>query len=108
MDFYEVVGQAAKLLQQQGRLTYRTLRRQFDLDDEALEDLKDELLYSHPVRDDEGKGLIWTGSVETQPESTSTKPVQQEFTQESHSTQVDHQPVEPPTPDACDRLREIV
>lgn len=44
MDFYEVVKQAAKLLQHQGKLTYRTLRRQFDLDDDALEDLKGELL----------------------------------------------------------------
>jgi hypothetical protein len=50
MNFYEVVGQTAKLLQQQGRLTYRTLRRQFDLDDEALEDLKDENCFSpHPL-----------------------------------------------------------
>jgi hypothetical protein len=39
MDFYEVVRQAAKLLQEQGKLTYRTLQRQFALDDDALEDL---------------------------------------------------------------------
>jgi hypothetical protein len=61
MDFYETVGQAAKLLRQQGRITYRTLRRQFDLDDEALHDLKDELLFSHPVVDEEGLGLVWDG-----------------------------------------------
>jgi len=36
MEFYEVVRQAAALLQQQGRLTYRTLRRQFALDDETI------------------------------------------------------------------------
>jgi class 3 adenylate cyclase len=72
MDFYEVVRQAANLLQQQGKLTYRTLRRQFDLDDAALEDLKEELLYSHPVVDDEGRGLIWTGEAGAPPEPTST------------------------------------
>ena len=33
MDFYEVVRQAVKLLQEQGKLTYRTLKRQFALDD---------------------------------------------------------------------------
>jgi hypothetical protein len=43
MDFYEVVRQAAALLQQHGKLTYRTLRRQFALDDATLEDLKEEL-----------------------------------------------------------------
>jgi hypothetical protein len=62
MNFYEVVGQTAKLLQQQGRLTYRTLRRQFDLDDEALEDLKDENCFSHilwSMRMAEG----WSGPV---------------------------------------------
>ena len=32
------------LLRQRGRVTYRALKRQFTLDDEALDDLKDELL----------------------------------------------------------------
>jgi hypothetical protein len=61
MDFYEVVDQAAKFLQQRGRLTYRSRKRQFDLNDDALEDLKDELLFSHPVVDEAGRGLVWTG-----------------------------------------------
>jgi hypothetical protein len=61
MDFYEVVRQATKLLQERGRLTYRTLKRQFDLDDEALEDLKDALLFSHPVVDEDSRGMAWTG-----------------------------------------------
>ena len=61
MDFYELVDQVVILLQQRGKLTYRSLRRQFDLDDEALDDLKDELLFSHPVADDEDRGLVWTG-----------------------------------------------
>jgi hypothetical protein len=26
----------------------------------TFKDLKDELLYVHPVRDDDGRGLIWT------------------------------------------------
>ena len=44
MDFVAVVDQAIALLRQRGRVTYRTLKRQFHLDDEALEDLKDELI----------------------------------------------------------------
>jgi hypothetical protein len=40
MTFEEVVDQALAMLQRRGRVTYRLLKRQFSLDDEALEDLK--------------------------------------------------------------------
>ncbi len=40
MDFLEVIKQAREVLKSGGRITYRTLKRQFTLDDEALEDLK--------------------------------------------------------------------
>jgi len=63
MTFDDILDQASALLQRRGRVTYRTLKRQFQLDDEALEDLKEELLYSYPeVVDDEGRGLIWTAT----------------------------------------------
>ena len=56
MDFVTVVDQALALLRQWGRLTYRTLQRQFQLDDTALDDLKAQLLYAHPqVVDDAGR-----------------------------------------------------
>ncbi len=102
MDFYEAVRQVLELLQQQGRVTYRGLKLQFKLDDETLEALKEEILYSQPqVVDDEGKGLIWTGVGDTKSESTSTEPVQQEFAQEIQPTQSEPSPPpEPPTPDA--------
>ena len=45
MDFVAVVDQVIALLRQRGRLTYRTLQLQFQLDDAALEDLKAELIY---------------------------------------------------------------
>ena len=55
MTFEEILDQAIAMLQRRGRFTYRTLQRQFQLDDDALNDLKDELLYAHPeVRDDAG------------------------------------------------------
>jgi hypothetical protein len=44
VDFGVVLDQAIALLRQRGRLTYRTLQRQFQLDDEVLEDLKEELI----------------------------------------------------------------
>ena len=48
MDLYEVADQIMRLLQQRGRLTYRVLKLQFELDDETLEALKEEILYSQP------------------------------------------------------------
>ena len=66
MDFVAVVDQVIVLLRQRGRMAYRTLQRQFQLDDDGLHDLTDELLYAHPeVRDDAGRGLVWTGDIET-------------------------------------------
>jgi predicted ATPase/class 3 adenylate cyclase len=65
MTFDEILDQAIAILQRRGRVTYRTLKRQFQLDDEAWEDLKEALLYSHSeVVNDEGRGLIWTGKAE--------------------------------------------
>ena len=61
MDFDQVLDQAIEMLQRRGRLTYRTLKRQFELDDKALEDLKEELLFSQPVVDEDDRGLVWTG-----------------------------------------------
>ena len=62
MPFEEVLDQAIAMMQRRGRVTYRTLQRQFQLNDAALDDLKDALLYAHPqLRDDAGRGLVWTG-----------------------------------------------
>ena len=62
MTFEEMLDQALAMLQRRGRLTYRTLQRQFHLDTDALNDLKDALLYANPeVHDDEGRGLVGTG-----------------------------------------------
>ena len=60
MDFYAILDQVVALLRQRQRVTYRALKRQFALDDDALADLTAELLYAHPqVRDDAGQGLVW-------------------------------------------------
>ena len=62
MNFLDVVKQARAALQSEGRITYRTLQRQFTLDDAALEDLKDELLFADPqITEIDGRGLVWTG-----------------------------------------------
>src|SRR5215470_6438260 len=62
MTFEEILDQAIAMLQRRGRVTYRTLRLQFQLDEEQLEALKDELLFAHPqVHDETERGLVWTG-----------------------------------------------
>src|SRR5499427_7699413 len=62
MTFEEILDQAIAMLQRRGRVTYRTLQLQLQLDEEQLEALKDELLFAHPqVHDEAERGLVWTG-----------------------------------------------
>jgi class 3 adenylate cyclase/tetratricopeptide (TPR) repeat protein len=68
MDFYEVFEQVLTLLQRHGRVSYRALKRQFDLDDEYLEDLKVELIEAQELAiDQDNKMLVWTGENESVP-----------------------------------------
>src|SRR6266446_565669 len=102
MTFDDVLAQIIDLLKRQGRVSYGALKRRFDLDDDYLNDLKDELLYVHPVRDDEGKGLIWTGdmangqAVAAPPAQTTQQPA----AQEQPSSQVEPFSPAPPLRDA--------
>ena len=62
MDFIEVLALVRKLLQEHERVTYRVLKRQFGLDDEALEGLKEQLIEAEELAvDKDGKMLVWTG-----------------------------------------------
>src|SRR6516164_9626152 len=100
MTFDDILNQVIALLQRQGRVSYPALKRRFALDDDYIEDLKTEILYVHPVVDDDGKGLIWTGEATTQPASTSPPLAQQEAIQQDQSTPGEPRPTEPPTPEA--------
>ena len=65
MDFVEVIEHARTFLQSKGRMTYRALKYQFKLDDEGLEALKEELLFSDPqITEVDGRGLVWNGAPE--------------------------------------------
>src|SRR5215475_12948585 len=62
MSFEEIVDQALAMLQRRGRVAYRTLKRQFQLDEDALEDLKMELIKAQRLAvDEDGEVLVWTG-----------------------------------------------
>jgi class 3 adenylate cyclase len=91
MNFYEVADQVVKLLRQRGRLTYRSLKVQFELDDETLEALKDELLFSHPVVDEDGRGLVWTGDIQTGafPPAQTTQPTTKPLPTEHRSSEAE-------------------
>ena len=62
MTFDEVLSQVQELLQREKRVSYRGLKRRFALDDEYLEDLKEELIGAKRLATDEdGRFLVWTG-----------------------------------------------
>ena len=65
MDFFEVLDQVVALLRTRGRVTYRALKLQFQLDNDQLEALKEELIEAQELAvDKDGKMLVWKGEVE--------------------------------------------
>jgi hypothetical protein len=90
----DMVDEPIEILRRRGRLTYRALRLQFNLDDEYLDVLKDELIYGQQLaRDEDGRVLIWTGEAAAPPEPASTSTPPPPFRAEPA-------PPEPRTPDA--------
>src|SRR5262249_43294442 len=64
----EILAQVLTLLQREKRVSYRALKRRFDLDDTYLEDVKDELIYAKKLAvDEENRVLVWVGEQEAAP-----------------------------------------
>ena len=62
MRFKEVLAQVIDWLQQDGRISYRAVKRQFDLDDDFLDDLKVELIKAKKwAAVEDGEVLVWIG-----------------------------------------------
>src|SRR6266849_8792586 len=62
MTFEEILTQVLELLQREGRVTYRALKRRFALDDDYLDDLKGEIIKAKRLAlDEDGEVLVWTG-----------------------------------------------
>ncbi len=62
MDYQAIRAQVLAFLQQEHRVAYRILKRQFQLDDETLDDLKDDLIYAKKLAvDEDGRVLVWIG-----------------------------------------------
>jgi class 3 adenylate cyclase len=68
MDFYALLDQIITLLCRRGRVSYRALKLQFQLDDDQLEALKDELIKAQRLAVDEGDAvLVWAGEAASAP-----------------------------------------
>ncbi len=61
MSFIEVVEQATALLRDRRRVSLRAIRREFDLDDDELSDLTEELVHAQRTAELDGSVLVWTG-----------------------------------------------
>jgi class 3 adenylate cyclase len=102
MTFLEVLEQVRGLLQSQGRVSYRALKRQFELDDEYVADLKEELLFSYPqVADEDGRGLVWTG---VPPVSSSTFQVSGSQPPDARRQTLDPRPISYTPPHLAERI----
>src|SRR5215468_284984 len=98
MTFKEVLAQVIDWLQQDKRITYRALKRQFDLDDAYLEDLKAELIQAKKLAiDEEGAVLVWAGAPAlAEPTAPPAPPTSQPIAQQQPSLQVTPLPTGPP------------
>jgi hypothetical protein len=63
MTFDETLARVLELLQRERRVSYRAIRRRFDLEEEYLEDLKAEIIQAKKLAvDEDGAVLVWTGN----------------------------------------------
>ncbi len=101
MTLEEILDQALAMLQRRGRVTYRTLKRQFLLDEEALEDLKAEIIKGQRLAMDEGgEVLVWTGGAGTPSAATAAPPPLWEWSDADQPLGADVPAAEPRTSDA--------
>ena len=67
MRFSELIATATEFLKNTGKVSYRALRREYDLDEETLDDLVHELIAVHRVAAAaDGEILIWAGPVSSE------------------------------------------
>ena len=62
MSFLETVERARAFLERNGRVSLRALQREFNLDENALEELVEELVDAQRVAGREGKIVVWLGA----------------------------------------------
>jgi predicted ATPase/class 3 adenylate cyclase len=103
MDYDAVLEQVITLLQREQRLSYRVLKRRLQLDDEMLEDLKEDLIYAKQLAvDEDGRVLVWTGGAGTPmaPMVTPSQPPQPPANEADQAAHVKSPSAEPRLPEA--------
>src|SRR6516165_7767634 len=108
MTFKDILAQVIDWLQQDKRITYRALKRQFDLDDEYLEDLKAELIQAKQLAvDEDGVVLVWVGaSAISKSSAPPAQPTQPPAAQQQPSSEVT--PRATPSPPDAERRQLTV
>jgi class 3 adenylate cyclase/predicted ATPase len=77
MTFDELLAQVLDVLQREGRVSYRALKRRFDLTDDDLADLQDELIAAKQLaKDEDGRVLVWIGEPVALPPTAYPIPLQ--------------------------------
>ena len=62
MTFDDILAQVLALLQSEGRVSYRALKLRFDINDDYIEGIKDELIYAKKLAlDEDNRVLVWVG-----------------------------------------------
>jgi class 3 adenylate cyclase len=67
MSFLETVERARAFLERNGRISLRALQREFDLDDDALDELIEELTEIQRAAVRNGRALAWAGAASPAP-----------------------------------------
>ena len=107
MTFDEHLEQILMLLQRDGRVTYRALKRRLEIDDDYLADLTAEIIEAKRLAiDEDGRVLVWVG--EDSPESS----VQSRASKTLHSSDPRHQTLDPKPvsytpPHLAERIRAV-
>jgi class 3 adenylate cyclase len=114
MDFYAILDQVIDVLRQRQRVTYRALKRHFDLDDDYLGDLKAELIQGQRLAvDEDGAVLVWTGDRTSVPSPTgepasSPRPAREDAPAQRASAPPQHDTSRPPSsPGLADERRQV-
>jgi hypothetical protein len=112
IEFDAVLAQVLDLLQREGRVSYRALKLRFQLNDEYIEALKDEIIeVKQQAIDRDGRVLVWIGDPSTAPAPGAASPAAAHVASEDRPRQLptaqlisrEHQPTAQagPTPQAA-------
>lgn len=71
MNFEEILGQVIDILRRRGQVSYRALKRQFEIDDEYLEDIKYEIIDVLKLATDRDQTMLVWNALDRFPEDAS-------------------------------------